>query len=133
MISRLTCCLVLLAALGACGGSMEGRDDAGPRPDGDVATGTARELFDSTCLAIFQNRCSACHTGTGVSPPKFLGDSGPTGFYDAITASPYVSFTDPASSTVVNKGSHSGGAAPALTADEKAKVIAWLTKEGEER
>jgi mono/diheme cytochrome c family protein len=128
--------IVAMALLGACVGDIEPPDGDDSSSDGDppITGDTARALFDSTVKPLL-SKCAGCHVGPTVDATnKFLGNAGEGGYYTALTNDRAVTggfIAD--SATMLSKGVHASGAAPAWLDDEKNKIIAWLNKEAQER
>lgn len=111
---------------------MPGDDTPDPDPDPMSAS---RQMFERDVSPMLLSACAGCHVGPidGI-PLKFLGNSGVSGFYTAVTAD--VSITggfNPGLSNLLRKGQHDGGNARAWTDPEKEIITAWLLSEATER
>jgi len=116
----------------ACVGQL---NTTGGGDDSTQPQSEARQMFESEVSPLLAANCAGCHAGpTDQQPLKYLGNTGSTGYYDAITAE--VSVTggfDPSLANMVNKGPHDNGAAPSWTDDQKATISSWLLAEADER
>jgi mono/diheme cytochrome c family protein len=121
-------------ALGSvgCVGSLT--PDTGDDTVDPPITSAARQMFEAEVSPML-SACSGCHVGAiDQSPLKFLGNAGPTGYYDALIAEESViGGFDPGLANMVNKGQHDEGRARAWTDAEKGVITSWLLAEADER
>jgi hypothetical protein len=114
---------------------------------------TAHQMFDQNVAPIMTARCASCHANAAVAGPDYLGTTGVTGYYAAITTyaptggGPGGFLTaSPENSLLILKGEHTGPAfcSPAEAAGngsgkncspttELDTVTAWILKEASER
>jgi len=118
----------------ACVGSLQTGDDS-TQGDDTTTQSAARQEFESNVSPMLAATCAGCHTGSPDSQPlKYLGNSGPTGFYAAITQAPSViGGYDPSLAQLLLQGVHDNGAAPAWSETQKTTITSWLASEAEER
>jgi hypothetical protein len=136
------------AIVGACDTSLPTAIPSPPNPGGDGGSGnaggsgdggaggisvppgaSAHDIFVNSVYETLMNTCGNCHVD-GIGTPYFLAADAETA-YTIVRALPgYV--VDPGDSRLILKPVHSGGAAPALTTQQKAVVTQWLEKELEE-
>jgi hypothetical protein len=118
----------------ACVGSLQ---TGGDNTQGDDTTtqSAARQEFEAEVSPMLQAACAGCHTGApDTQPLKYLGNSGTTGFYAAITQAPsVVGGYDPSLAQLLLQGVHDSGAAPAWSETQKTTITSWLASEAEER
>src|SRR5690349_5598730 len=118
----------------ACVGQLSttGDDSTG---DDTTTQSEARQMFESQVSPMLTAACAGCHSGPiDQQPLKYLGNTGSTGYYDAITAEPSViGGFDPGLANLINKGEHDNGGARAWTTDEQGVLTSWLLLEAEER
>lgn len=132
-----TACLAAAAAAG-CVGIIDdgpvGSGGGGTEPDAGGGGGgaNARADFDQNVVPILA-ACSpsGCHSGTGTNPLRFLGPSSESStWYDAVVAQPLVTGAfDSTKATLISKitpGNHQG---MSYSADDIAKLTAWLAAE----
>jgi hypothetical protein len=126
--------IAMILGSAACVGSL----DTMPLPDDEeeppVET-LGRQAFDQSVLAMVNGACASCHTGPIDSIPlRFLGSTGPSGYYAALTADvSVVGGFNPALANLLLKGEHDGGNARAWTDTEKDAIIEWILIEADER
>jgi hypothetical protein len=133
-----TSILVTVALLlGACVGTLEPYEGGGGGGDDgdDTGGGVARSMFDADVAPLLAASCASCHTGAvGTSPLKFLGTGAATGYYPALTQQLAVTGNFvPANATLLNKGLHDLGNAPAWTQIQADAITEWLLAEAQER
>jgi mono/diheme cytochrome c family protein len=118
----------------ACVGQLNtmGDDQA---DDDDAPQSEARRMFEEQVSPMLTAACASCHQGPIESqPPKYLGNTGAAGYYDAVVAEPSViGGFDPALANLINKGLHDNGNARAWTTDEAGVMTSWLLAEADER
>jgi len=120
---------VSMAMLGACLG---GGISSSGRGDDDDGTGeSARALFDSNVAPVL-TACVSCHVGPETSSTNmFLGDQGPTGYYDSLVKDRAVNGGfNPDAATILLKGAHEG---PMWQPAQATKIAEWLRAELKER
>jgi hypothetical protein len=114
---------------GGDGGSGQGGEGSGSGGVMLPPDASAQDLFTQSVYGTLMDTCGNCHVD-GIGTPYFLAADATTA-YGLVKALPgYV--TDPSNSRLILKPVHSGGAAPALTDQQKTVVTAWLDKELEE-
>lgn len=98
---------------------------------GDAPTNSAggKAYFVSTVFPMLATKCESCHAAGGIGNPTWVtkGDGAKT--YEAVYANGWVI---PAGSRLLEKGTHAGGAAPALTEQERTTVQTWIAMEAKD-
>ena len=121
-----------LAAVG-CNGEMVPLGSSGPAASGDddstepppATGGNAEATFNATVKPLL-TACAGCHANTGAL--GFLGGTGESGYYAALTGGDVINTTTPASSVLLTHA-HSPAGPPELDAAGKSAVSAWITEE----
>ncbi len=109
---------VLIVALGACSGNIDGGGPAG---------GAGESMFSSTVSPMLRTACAGCHEGAGAGP-AFMGEAGGDDDYlQLLSNSRVVGNFNSASALLLTKGSHSG--ATWWDPGQQAKIAAWLDAE----
>ncbi len=110
--------VLLIAALGACSGSIDNDTPAG---------GEGESMFASTVAPLLREACAGCHEGAGTGP-AFLGETGGGDDYlQLLSNSRVVGNFQSATALLLTKGSHSGSSW--WDAGQQAKISAWLAPE----
>lgn len=93
---------------------------------------SARTIFDSQVLPLILPSCGGCHKVQGGTGPAFMASVSPTNYDPYLITSTWPGFinANPDLSALLTKGQHEG---PALTLDQYATVLSWLTQEAAER
>jgi hypothetical protein len=119
------------AAATGCVGTL---DQMPPGDDDPDPNRSAREIFDDDVQPKLETECQACHEGAGAVPYKFMGQITGDDDYDTIVndASLHGGW-DPVAASLLIKGVHDGGRAPALSSGAGTSVRAWLAQEAIER
>ena len=93
---------------------------------------SARTIFDQQVVPLVLPTCGVCHKLQGGVGPAFLASSSPTNYDPYAITSTWPGFlsTTPELSALLTKGQHEG---PALTLDQFASVLSWVTTEAKER
>jgi hypothetical protein len=94
---------------------------------------SARTLFDQQVVPLVLPTCGVCHKLAGGVGPAFLATGSPANYdpYPVTSTWPgFINATSPELSAFLTKGQHEG---PALTLDQYAAVLSWLTQEAAER
>ena len=127
----------LAIALGsaACVGQLSTTGDDQVGDDDSTTQSEARTMFENEVSPMLTGACASCHTGSiETTPLKYLGNTGSTGYYDAIVAEPSVTGGfDPGLANLLNKGEHELGSARAWTSEEAGVITSWLLMEATER
>jgi pyrimidine deaminase RibD-like protein len=120
--------MLSVASLSACVGGFDDPNTAVP-PD----TGSAgKKLFEATVKPMLVAQCANCHTGDQTTQNAFLGTAPQATAYEYVTRDAYVVGAYVVKSAgILNKGTHSG--VTWWTADQSAKITAWLTQEATDR
>ncbi len=117
---RISAALGLALAVTGCVGSITGPGGEGEE---DANLAAAKAKFTGDVEPILAGFCGACHTG--MPNIDFMRPN--PDIRSAMLAFPgLVDFTAPTSSTLLNKGAHSG---PALTPDQSGVMLDWIELE----
>jgi hypothetical protein len=108
-----------LAALAGCSGLID-TEETGRQ---------GAQQFASSVRPMLRSACASCHEAGG-SGPAFLGAAGADDDYVQVMSSSIVGSLEPASASLLTKGSHSG--VTWWTADQQAKITSWLELEARE-
>lgn len=98
-----------------------------PGTPGNLPTNSAagKDYFAKNVMPVLEAKCGGCHAAGGAGTPTYIikGDAAKT--YESVYAQGFAGAT----SRIVSKGVHSGGAAPALTGAEIGTWQAWVQVE----
>jgi len=119
-------------AVATAAGCVGGFDDP-PIEQPPVGTDSAgKKLFDSTVKSFAIAACAGCHQGAPSTSNAFFGENPTATAYTALTNDRLIvgDFVV-AQAKILTKEPHAGQ--PGFTADQAAKVTAWLTQEATDR
>jgi hypothetical protein len=106
-------------ALAGCIGTI-GEQEEDTRSEGE-------KMFASTVQSMLRGQCAACHEGAGAGP-AFLGASGATDDYEALTANGrVVGGYDAGTALLLTKGTHSG--VTWWSSMQQSTITSWLGAE----
>lgn len=91
------------------------------------ASSPARQFFLDKVFPTL-SVCVSCHATGNLGAPKFMAQDGPSAYQGIDTHA----MIQP-NSLFLSKGSHAGGSAPALDANQSGLVTQWLAMEAQER
>lgn len=132
-MARTNLAALLLAGL-AGAGCVGTLDQQMPADDDPMPGQTAREIFDEEAQPALEAECQACHEGTGAVPYKFMGLADAADDYDKLVNDAALhGGWDPVAATLLTKGVHDGGRAPAFSTDGGDAVRRWILQEAIER
>jgi len=119
---RLSVGAVVVLALTACNGLIEGGDGA-LTPEQKVAMAA----WTNKAYPHLQQQCVGCHSGS-TAGVEFLAGGSSSAVHDALMnfSVQVVNLDAPESSRLLTKGAHAG---PALTAQESSDILEWIQAE----
>ena len=93
-----------------------------------TASKAGEAFFAKELQPLLTASCGGCHEAGGPGNPTWIDAQDAKKTYDMIYLQAYATAT----SRIVVKGAHSGGAAPALSTDERSKWAQWIALEAKE-
>ena len=93
-----------------------------------TASKAGEAFFAKELQPLLKASCGGCHVAGGLGNPTWIDANDAKKTYDMIYLQAYATAT----SRIVVKGPHSGGAAPALSNDERTKWGQWIALEAKE-
>lgn len=92
------------------------------------ASSSAHQFFVAKVYPAIQTSCGTCHATGTAGAPMFLQGTADTAYQSLDARGMIVT-----SSSLLSKGTHAGGAAPALAPAQAATIQEWLALEAKER